>query len=81
MNNKFPPINLRAERRKFCENINTVVLGIKCVAFWKGVESIKSQEIPCSLGWYASVFQGVALLREARSARSLEKDTTMTRQE
>jgi hypothetical protein len=38
MNNESPPINLRAERKKFCENINTVVLGIKCVAFWKRVE-------------------------------------------
>jgi hypothetical protein len=38
MNNDSPPINLRAERKKLCENINTVVLGIKCVAFWKCVE-------------------------------------------
>jgi hypothetical protein len=38
MNNEFPPINLWAERKKFCENINTAELGIKDVAFWKGVE-------------------------------------------
>jgi hypothetical protein len=38
MNNESPPINLRAERKKFCENINTVVLGIKYVTFWKHVE-------------------------------------------
>jgi hypothetical protein len=30
------PINLRAERKKFCENIKTFVLGIKCVAFGRG---------------------------------------------
>jgi hypothetical protein len=35
MNNESSPINLRAERRNFSENINTVVLGIKCVPFWK----------------------------------------------
>jgi hypothetical protein len=38
MNNKSPPINLRAERKKFCENINTVLLGIKQIAFGKHVE-------------------------------------------
>jgi hypothetical protein len=38
MNNEPPPINLRAERKKFCENINTAVLGITCIAFWKRVE-------------------------------------------
>jgi hypothetical protein len=38
MNNESPLINLRAERKKFCENINTIVLGIRCVAFWKCVE-------------------------------------------
>jgi hypothetical protein len=38
MNNESPPINLRAERKKFCENINRVVLGIQSVAFWKRVE-------------------------------------------
>jgi hypothetical protein len=38
MNNGSPPINLRAEQKKFCENIETGVLGIKCVAFWKRVE-------------------------------------------
>jgi hypothetical protein len=38
MNNKSPPIDLQAERKKFCENIDTVVLGIKSVAFWKRVE-------------------------------------------
>jgi hypothetical protein len=43
MNNEPLPINLRAEWKKFCENINMVALGIKCVAFWKCVESIKSQ--------------------------------------
>jgi hypothetical protein len=37
MNNKSPPINLRAGRKKFCENINTVVFGTKCAAFWKRV--------------------------------------------
>jgi hypothetical protein len=38
MNNESPSINLRAERKKFYEDINTVVLGIQYVAFWKGVE-------------------------------------------
>jgi hypothetical protein len=38
MNNEPPPINLRAERKKFCMNISMAVLGIKCVAFWKRVE-------------------------------------------
>jgi hypothetical protein len=38
MNSESPPINLRAEWKKFCEYINTVVLRIKYVAFWKGVE-------------------------------------------
>jgi hypothetical protein len=38
MNDKSPPINLRADRKKLRENINTVVLGIKCVAFWKRIE-------------------------------------------
>jgi hypothetical protein len=33
MNNESPPINLRAEWKKFCEDIDTAVLGIKCVAF------------------------------------------------
>jgi hypothetical protein len=35
MNNESPAIDLRAERKKFCEIINTTVLDIKCVAFWK----------------------------------------------
>jgi hypothetical protein len=38
MNNESPPINLGAERKKFFENINTVVIGIKCVTFWKRME-------------------------------------------
>jgi hypothetical protein len=38
MNNESPPISLRAERKKCCENINTTVLGIKFVSFWKRVE-------------------------------------------
>jgi hypothetical protein len=38
INNESPPINLRAERKKFYENINTAVLGIKWVVFWKRVE-------------------------------------------
>jgi hypothetical protein len=33
MNNESSPINLGAERKKFRKNINTVVLGIECVAF------------------------------------------------
>jgi hypothetical protein len=33
MNNESSPINLRAERKKFCKNINTAVLGMKFVAF------------------------------------------------
>jgi hypothetical protein len=37
MNNESPLINPWAEQKKFCENINTVVLGIKYIAFWKGV--------------------------------------------
>jgi hypothetical protein len=32
------PINLRSERKKFCKNINTVVLGIQYAAFWKRIE-------------------------------------------
>jgi hypothetical protein len=46
MKNGSPPINLRVERKNFRENITTVVLGIKCVAFWKRAESMKSQWIP-----------------------------------
>jgi hypothetical protein len=42
MNNESLPINPRAERKKLCENMNTVVLGIKYVAFWKRVEEVKS---------------------------------------
>jgi hypothetical protein len=38
MNNEFLPINLQAERKKFCDNINPVVLGIECDAFWKRIE-------------------------------------------
>jgi hypothetical protein len=38
MNNKSLSINLGAEGKKFCKNINTVILGMKCVAFWKRVE-------------------------------------------
>jgi hypothetical protein len=38
MNNESPPINLLAKQKKLCENINKGVLGIKCVAFRKGVE-------------------------------------------
>jgi hypothetical protein len=38
MNNESAPINLRAEEKKFWEHINTIVLGIKYVAFWKRVE-------------------------------------------
>jgi hypothetical protein len=38
MNNESPPINSQAKRKKLCKNINTVVLGIKCVVFWKSVE-------------------------------------------
>jgi hypothetical protein len=38
MNNEPPPVHMQVERKKLCENINTVVLGIKCVAFWKRVE-------------------------------------------
>jgi hypothetical protein len=33
MNNESPPINVQAERKKFCENVDTVIFGIKCVAF------------------------------------------------
>jgi hypothetical protein len=36
MNKEPVPINFRAEQKKFCENINTVVLGIKYVAL--GIE-------------------------------------------
>jgi hypothetical protein len=45
MNNESPPISLRVERKKLCENIHMVILGIKCVAFWKCVERMKSQWI------------------------------------
>jgi hypothetical protein len=38
MNNGSSSINMRAERKKFCEKINMAVLGIKCLAFWKRVE-------------------------------------------
>jgi hypothetical protein len=38
MNNESPPINRRAEPKKCCENINTGLLCIKWVAFWKRVE-------------------------------------------
>jgi hypothetical protein len=33
MKNESPPINLRAERKKFCENIHKVVLGISMLPF------------------------------------------------
>jgi hypothetical protein len=46
MNSECPPINMRVERKKFCENINAGVLGIKCVAFWNRVEEMKSHWIP-----------------------------------
>jgi hypothetical protein len=46
MNNESPPINLQAERNKFSENIDTVVLGIKCITFRKRVEYMKFQWIP-----------------------------------
>jgi stalled ribosome alternative rescue factor ArfA len=42
MNNKFSPIDLRAEWSQFRENIITVVLGIKSPAFRKRVEQVKS---------------------------------------
>jgi hypothetical protein len=38
MNNESLPVNLGADRNKLCENIRTVALGIKYVAFWKRVE-------------------------------------------
>jgi hypothetical protein len=38
MNNESFHINVRVELMKFCENINTVVLGIQYVAFWKRIE-------------------------------------------
>jgi hypothetical protein len=38
INNESPPINMLAEQKKFCETINTVVLTIECVAFWRRVE-------------------------------------------
>jgi hypothetical protein len=43
MNNESPPIDLQGERKKFCLSINMVVLGIKCIAFWKRVKSMKFQ--------------------------------------
>jgi hypothetical protein len=42
VNNVFSPIGLRAERRQCRENIITGVLGIKSLAFRKGVEQLKS---------------------------------------
>jgi hypothetical protein len=48
MHNESPPINLRVEQKKLCENINRVVLSIKCIGFWKRIESMKSQWIPCN---------------------------------
>jgi hypothetical protein len=44
MNSESPPINLRAERKKFCGDINTVRPGIKCAAFWKRIKQMKSSE-------------------------------------
>jgi hypothetical protein len=38
MNNESPPIKLRAERNKFCDNLNMVLLGINDFAFWNRVE-------------------------------------------
>jgi hypothetical protein len=43
LKNESPPIDLRGERKKFSLSINMVVLGIKCIAFWKRVKSMKSQ--------------------------------------
>jgi hypothetical protein len=46
MNNEFSPIDLRAERKRFHQNIITLALGIKNPAFWKRLEQVKSQWIP-----------------------------------
>jgi hypothetical protein len=50
---------MRAERKKLYENMNTVVLGIKCVAFWKPDEQMKSQWIPCNGHYYCWVLDGM----------------------
>jgi hypothetical protein len=59
MNNESFPINLQAKRKKFSENINTVVLGIQGVAFWKRVESMKSQWIPYNVHHHFWVLDGL----------------------
>jgi hypothetical protein len=38
MNNESPLINVRAEQKKFRENINTALIGIKYIAVWKRLE-------------------------------------------
>jgi hypothetical protein len=44
------------------------------------VDSMEWSPSFLGLGWDASVFQGVTLVREARSTHGLEKDKTMTHQ-
>jgi hypothetical protein len=43
MNNECPPIDLQGKRKKFSMSINMGVLGIKCIALWKGVKSMRFQ--------------------------------------
>jgi hypothetical protein len=43
MNQEFSPIDLRAERKQFRENIIAVILCIKSPAFWKCIEQMEFQ--------------------------------------
>jgi hypothetical protein len=60
MINESPPINLRAERKKFCANIHRIRLDIKYVAFWKRVESMKFQWIPSNCNHHFWVLDGMS---------------------
>jgi hypothetical protein len=62
MNTESLPINPRAERKKFCENISTGVLGIQCVAFWKRIEHMKAQWIPCDGHHHFWVLDGMPFM-------------------
>jgi hypothetical protein len=87
MNNKFSPIDLRAERKQCHESIITGAHGIKGSVFWKLGEQMKSQWIPCNhqqkfgLELYVLAFRVVVLLRNARYAQDLSKGKAMTHPE
>jgi hypothetical protein len=48
MNNGCPPAPLRAEGNQCCENVVTVLLGIKCHVFRKSLKHVKCQQMSCN---------------------------------